>query len=75
MEALPLLQIAKKAIKWVNESPKWSYKIVRCSDTYIAKWLVRKCPPKEVVSNFIEKGNLKCFPTMKGTLDVKITHQ
>jgi hypothetical protein len=37
LEALPLLQIARKGFEWVNEGSKWFCKVGECNETYVAK--------------------------------------
>lgn len=66
MEALPLLQIARKGFEWVNESSKWSCKIGECNETYVTKWLLIAYL-KKVYQLIIKKGNHGCPSTHEGS--------
>jgi hypothetical protein len=66
IKALPLPQIGRKGIEWVNYGSKWSCKISECIKIYATKFLLT--PHLKKVHQFIveNKGNPECPSIKKG---------
>jgi hypothetical protein len=67
LEAFPPPWIAKKAVEWVKEGLKWSYKVGKCKELYVTKWILI-VHLKRVYEFIAEKGKLRCPLTCEGGL-------
>jgi hypothetical protein len=56
LEAPSPFQIARKSVKSVKEGSKWSYKIGKCKELYVVKWILI-VHLKKVHEFIVEKGN------------------
>jgi hypothetical protein len=64
LEAPPPPQIARKSVKSIQEGLKWFYKIGKCKELYVVKWIL-----------FVHLKKVHEFIAKKGKHGQPLTHE